>query len=69
MSDTFAQAVGFSLQEQCVYLSTEALAVVRQCLWGHESRSPGRAGEQGIIPLELVTNTKISYLHMPVISK
>lgn len=52
-----------------VYLATEALAVVRQSLWRHKCRSPGRAGEQGIVPFKLVTNTKISNLHMAVISK
>lgn len=56
-------------KQLCVYLSAEALAVVRQRLWGHKSRSPSRAGEQGIVSLELVTNAKISDLHMAVISQ
>lgn len=49
------------------HLPTEALAGVRDGLGGHECRGAGRAGQLGVVPLELVADTEVGDLHVPVV--
>ena len=51
------------------HLAGKALLALWHHLRGHESWGPCSAGQQGIIPLKLVTHTKVCYLHVPVISQ